>query len=87
MELLPCSPDLKPNMLRAKLQAALDYLGDKLVTHRASRYKPRAHYLLDEWRARRPGHFGTPLRLVPAPVAMRSGETVERLLRSQEIQR
>ena len=33
----------------AKLHAALDYLGDKLATHRASRFKPAKQYLLREW--------------------------------------
>jgi hypothetical protein len=32
-----------------KLRAALDYLGDKLSTHRASRFKPTRHFLLNEW--------------------------------------
>jgi len=32
-----------------KLRAALDYLGDKLTTHRTSRFKPARHFLLDEW--------------------------------------
>jgi hypothetical protein len=36
-----------------KLRAALDYLGDKLTTHRASRFKPANQYLLDEWLATR----------------------------------
>ena len=36
-----------------KLRAALEYLGDKLVTHPASRFKPTKHSLLDEWLATR----------------------------------
>jgi len=36
-----------------KLRAALDYLGDKLVTHRASRFTPTTSSLLDEWLAGR----------------------------------
>ena len=39
--------------LNAKLRAALEYLGDKLCTHPASRYKPSRRSLLDEWRAAR----------------------------------
>jgi len=35
-----------------KLRAALEYLGDKLVTHPASRFKPQ-HTLLDTWLASR----------------------------------
>jgi hypothetical protein len=37
----------------AKLRAALEYLGDRLTTHRASRFKPGRHFLLDEWLAAR----------------------------------
>lgn len=33
----------------AKLNAALDHLGDWLSTHRASRFRPRQEFLLDEW--------------------------------------
>jgi hypothetical protein len=36
-----------------KLRAALEYLGDKLVTHRASRFRPATSSLLDEWLAAR----------------------------------
>ena len=36
-----------------KLRAALEHLGDKLVTHRASRFKPATSSLLDEWLAGR----------------------------------
>jgi len=36
-----------------KLRAALEYLGDKLVTHRASRFRPATSSLLDEWLAGR----------------------------------
>ena len=39
--------------MSAKLRAAIDYLGDKLSTHRASRFKPAKRYLLDEWLAAR----------------------------------
>jgi hypothetical protein len=39
--------------MSAKLRAALEYLGDRLVTHRASRFRPVTRYLLDEWRAAR----------------------------------
>jgi hypothetical protein len=46
--------------MTAKLRAALDYLGDRLVTHRASRFKPAAHSLLDEWLATRRGHGAAP---------------------------
>jgi len=37
----------------AKLRAALDYLGDKLSTHPASRFTPPKSPLLDEWLATR----------------------------------
>ena len=41
--------------LNPKLRAALDYLGDRLSTHPASRFKPATRPLLDEWlAARRP---------------------------------
>ena len=36
-----------------KLRAALEYLGDRLSTHRDSRFKPRRLFLLDEWLASR----------------------------------
>lgn len=39
-----------------KLRAALDYLGDKLSTHRASRFKPAGQFLLDEWLTARRAH-------------------------------
>jgi hypothetical protein len=39
--------------LEPKLRAALEYLGDRLSTHPASRFKPPARPLLDEWRAKR----------------------------------
>ena len=55
--------------MSAKLRAALDYLGDKLTTHRASRFKPANQYLLDEWRATRRATFKR--SLVPAE---RTGE-------------
>jgi hypothetical protein len=38
-----------------KLRAALEYLGDRLSTHPASRFKPPARPLLEEWLARRRG--------------------------------
>ena len=41
--------------ISSKLRAALEYLGEHLCTHRASRFKPRANFVLDEWRARRRG--------------------------------
>ena len=41
--------------LEPKLRAALEYLGDRLSTHPASRFKPATRSLLDEWlAARRP---------------------------------
>ena len=39
----------------SKLRAALDYLGDWLVTHPASRFKPSERPLLEEWRSDRRG--------------------------------
>jgi len=36
-----------------KLRAALEYLGDRLTTHPASRFKPATRSLLDEWRLAR----------------------------------
>ena len=45
---------LGPSMT-SKLRAALDYLGDKLVTHRASRFRPANRSVLDEWVATRRG--------------------------------
>ena len=39
--------------MNTKLRAALDYLGDKLATHRASKFKPARRTLLDEWLAAR----------------------------------
>ena len=39
--------------LSAKLRAALEYLGDRLTTHPASRFKPATRSLLDEWRLAR----------------------------------
>ena len=38
-----------------KLRAALEYLGDRLSTHPASRYKPPGRPLLEEWLASRRG--------------------------------
>jgi hypothetical protein len=58
----------------SKLRAALDYLGDKLATHRASRFKPTKHTLLDHWlAARRLGH--------PANDAPERGNKVVKLAR------
>jgi hypothetical protein len=37
----------------AKLRAALNYLGNRLTTHRTSQFRPRTHFLLDEWIAAR----------------------------------
>lgn len=45
-----------------KLRAALEYLGDKLVTHPASRFKPTQHTLLDTWLAARRGSSAQPSR-------------------------
>ena len=42
---LPMAP------MNAKLRAALEYLGDRLATHHASRFKPAKRALLDEWLA------------------------------------
>lgn len=42
---LPMAP------MNAKLHAALEYLGDRLATHHASRFKPARRALLDEWLA------------------------------------
>jgi hypothetical protein len=42
-----------PHAASDKLRAALEYLGDRLSTHRASRFKPRKSTLLDEWLAAR----------------------------------
>jgi len=42
------APELGP-----KLRAALEYLGDRLTTHPASRFKPATRSLLDEWRLAR----------------------------------
>ena len=42
------APKLSP-----KLRAALEYLGDRLTTHPASRFKPATLSLLDEWRLAR----------------------------------
>ena len=39
--------------LNSKLAAALEYLGDKLCTHPASRFRPARRLLLDEWRVTR----------------------------------
>jgi hypothetical protein len=46
--------------LEPKLRAALEYLGDRLSTHPASRFKPTTRSLLDEWlAARRPRSKGS----------------------------
>jgi len=42
-----------PPAANDKLRAALEYLGDRLSTHRASRFKPGKSSLLDEWLAAR----------------------------------
>jgi hypothetical protein len=47
-----------------KLRAALNYLGDKLATHRASRFKPSKHSILDEWLYARRSTLGS-LRSAP----------------------
>ena len=46
----------------AKLRAALEYLGDRLVTHPASRFKPSQLTLLDAWLAARRGALKQPSR-------------------------
>jgi hypothetical protein len=51
--------------LSAKLRAALDYLGDRLATHRASRYKPAKRYVLDEWMSAREATRRSPSRRTP----------------------
>lgn len=43
------TPESRSADAGAKLCAALAYLGDKLSTHRESRFKPRHDFLLDEW--------------------------------------
>jgi len=51
-----CKTDVQPAIgLSPKLRAALDYLGDKLCTHPASRFKPAKSSLLDQWLALRHG--------------------------------
>lgn len=43
--------------MNTKLRVALDYLGDRLATHHASKFKPAKYSLLDQWlAARRLGH-------------------------------
>ena len=49
---LPSAKD-PPSITSTKLRAAFEYLGDKLVTHRDSRFKPVSRFLLDDWRATR----------------------------------
>jgi hypothetical protein len=49
----PLSAKDRPSITSTKLRTALEYLGDKLVTHRDSRFKPVSRFLLDEWRATR----------------------------------
>ena len=65
-DLVPSASGLEPAVKQAhKLQAALDYLGDWLVTHAASRFKPSSRPLLDRWREHRRGRReGTSLYLV-----------------------
>jgi len=64
--LAPSVGGLEPADKQArKLQAALDYLGDWLVTHPASRFKPSKRPLLGEWLSRRVGRReGTSIYLV-----------------------
>lgn len=51
-----------PGNPTAKLRAALDYLGDKLSTHPASRFRPPKRPLLEEWLAmRRSAQYAAPL--------------------------
>jgi hypothetical protein len=52
-------PAAKPS---PKLRAALEYLGDRLVTHPASRFKPRTDTLLDTWLASRRRSLARPRR-------------------------
>ena len=42
-----------PQAANDKLRAALEYLGDRLSTHRASRFKPAKSSVLDDWLAAR----------------------------------
>ncbi|HWZ71971.1 MAG TPA: hypothetical protein VN326_10925 [Casimicrobiaceae bacterium] len=65
-DLVPSAGGLEPAVKQAhKLEAALDYLGDRLVTHAASRFKPSSRPLLDRWREHRRGRRdGTSIYLV-----------------------
>ena len=59
-----------------KLRAALVYLGDRLSTHRASRFKPAKYSLLDEWiAARRRAAAAKLITLTPKRTS--GAETVE----------
>jgi hypothetical protein len=55
-DLVPSAEGLGPEVKQArKLQAALDYLGDWLATHAASRFRPSSRPLLDRWLEHRRG--------------------------------
>ena len=65
-DLVPSAGGLEPAVKQArKLQAALDYLDDWLVTHPASRFRPSSRPLLDRWLEHRRGRRdGTSIYLV-----------------------
>ena len=65
-DLVPSAGGLQPAVKQAhKLQAALDYLGDWLATHPASRFEPSSRPLLDRWLEHRHGRRdGTSIYLV-----------------------
>jgi hypothetical protein len=46
--------------LRAKLEAARQFLGNKLVTHPKSTFRPRRISVLDEFRSRKYASRGAP---------------------------
>ena len=48
-----------------KLRAALEYLGDRLSTHPASRFIPRTRPLLADWLATRRPRVGRCVTLAP----------------------
>ena len=55
-DLVQSASGLGPALTQAhKLQAALDYLDDWLVTHAVSRFKPSSRPLLDRWLEHRRG--------------------------------
>ena len=61
--------------LSAKLRAALEYLGDRLATHRASRFKPAKRYVLEEWVSARQAARQSPSVQRRRHVAMRTRNT------------